>query len=207
MTFKTGILAAAIALAIQSTGVAHAQAASVTVKVDVKEMKVQQQQSPQISASNVTDKRWKPKNWLEVDLAFDAKKAQKPGDRSPFVESLDVKFYVALNKQDATGKHILLTANATFMNASVKDLNHAMMFAPPPALSRLLEKPEFSNADVKGYGVEISAGDGIAGFYSSIGGRFWEKIENFAVTDGVLLPKAKTPFSVLWGDYDLESKQ
>ncbi|WP_038158715.1 Amuc_1102 family pilus-like protein [Verrucomicrobium sp. BvORR106] len=206
MRISTGLLALAAILAIQVTG-AQAQDAP-TVKVDVKDMKVQQQQSPQISASNVTDKRWRPKNWLEVDLAFEAKKNNLPGDRSPFIESLEVKFYVALNKQDATGKYILLTSSTTFLNVMSKEVSHAMVFAPPQALSRLLEKTEFATADAKAWGVEINHNGQLVGGFSSQGGKFWEAgAEKFAVTDGVLLPKAKTPFAVLWGDYDLESKQ
>lgn len=206
MRLLSGLLALSAILAMQVTG-AQAQDAPM-VKVDVKDMKVQQQQSPQISASNVTDKRWRPKNWLEVDLTFEAKKANVPGDRNPFIESLDVKFYVALNKQDAAGKYILLTASTTFLNVMSKETSHAMVFAPPQALSRLLEKPEFATADAKAWGVEINHNGQLVGGFSSQGGKFWEtSAQNFAVTDGVLLPKAKTPFSVLWGDYDLESKQ
>lgn len=206
MRLHSGLLAAIAVLNVFATGV-QAQDAP-TVKVDVKDMKVQQQQSPQIPANNVTDKRWRPKNWMEIDLAFDAKKAPVPGDRNPYIESLDIKFYVALNKQTADGKYILLTASATFLNIMSKETSHAMMFAPPQALSRLLEKTDFSNADAKAWGVEINHNGQLVGGYSSQGGKFWEtSANNFAVTDGVLLPKAKTPFSVLWGDYDLESKQ
>jgi hypothetical protein len=206
MRIRTGILSAFAALAFIAPMVSAQDAP--TVKVDVKDMKVQQQQSPQISATNVTDKRWRPKNWLEVDLAFDAKKAPVPGDRNPFIESVDIKFYVALNKQDAEGKYILLTASSTFLNVLSKEVNRAMVFAPPAALSRLLEKPDFSNTDVRAYGVEINHNGQLVGGYSSQGGKFWEtSAANFSVVDGVLLPKAKTPFSVLWGDYDLEAKQ
>ena len=36
--------------------------------------------------------------------------------------------------------------------------------------------------------------------------RCQQSSDRLSEVDGVLLPKAKTPFSVLWGDYDLETK-
>lgn len=177
------------------------------LKIDVKGVKAESQYTPQIPATNVNDKRWKPKNWLEIDVAFEAKKARVPGDTSTMVDSVDFKYFVALNKTDKDGKYVLLTANITYLNVIEKEAQHAMAFVSPAALERLLEKNTFSNADIKAVGVEIYRDGALAGWNSSAGGRFWEKLEGFAVSDGLLLPKAKTPFSPLWGDYDLESKQ
>jgi hypothetical protein len=201
-SFLTGALCA---LALTFT--AQAQEVSEVVKVDVKDIKVAEQKTPQLQITNVTDKRWKPKNWLEVDVALEAKKARQPGDKNPFIDTMEFKYFVALNKQDATGKYILLTATINHLNVVSGEVTHSMAFASPAALSRLLEKPDFSNADVKAAGVEIYFDGKLAGWKSSLGARWWEKLDGFTATDGVLLPKAKTPFSTLWGDYDLESKQ
>lgn len=177
------------------------------LKVDIKGIKAESQYTPQIPATNVNDKRWKPKNWLEIDIAFEAKKARVPGDNSTMVDSVDFKYFVVLNKQDKEGKYVMLTANIVYLNVIEKETQHAMAFVSPAALERLLEKNTFSNADVKAVGVEVYRNGALTGWLSGAGGRFWEKLDGFAVTDGLLLPKAKTPFSVLWGDYDLESKQ
>jgi len=194
---------AVLAFALTSNG----QELSDVVKVDVKGFSVAEQKTPQLQVSNVTDKRWKPKNWLEIDVALEAKKARVAGDKNPFIDAMEFKYFVALNKTDATGKYILLTANVTYLNVLSGDTTHAMMFASPAALSRLLEKPDFSNADVKASGVEIYFDGKLAGWKSSMGSRWWEKLDGFAAADGVLVPKAKTPFVFLWGDYDLETKQ
>jgi hypothetical protein len=194
---------------VLSTDFARGQTVELSkeLKVDVKGVKAESQYTPQIQATNVNDKRWKPKNWLEVDVAFEAKKAKTPGDTSNMVDSVDFKYFVALNKTDKDGKYVLLTANITYLNVIEKEAQHAMAFVSPAALERLLEKTTFSNADIKAVGVEIYRDGALAGWNSNAGGRFWEKLDGFAVTDGLLLPKVKTPFSVLWGDYDLESKQ
>jgi hypothetical protein len=101
----------------------------------------------------------------------------------------------------------MLTANIVYLNVIEKEAQHAMAFVSPAALERPLEKNTFTNADVKAVGVEVYRNGALAGWMSGAGGRFWEKLDGFSITDGLLLPKAKTPFSVLWGDYDLESKQ
>jgi len=204
MFIKSSISALALlALSLSSQG----QEISELVKVDVKGIAAAEQKTPQLQITNVTDKRWKPKNWLEVDVALDAKKARQPGDKSPFIDTLEFKYFVALNKMDATGKYILLTATVSYINIVSGDTSHAMVFASPAALSRLLEKTDFSNADLKAVGVEIYFDGKLAGWKSTVGARWWEKLDGFATVDGVLLPKSKTPFSTLWGDYDLESKQ
>lgn len=178
------------------------------LKIDVKSIKAEPNFTPQIPAANTKDKRWRQKVWLEVDVAFEAKKAKTPGDNSTMVDSVEVKYFVALNKTDKDGKLVMLTANITYLNVIEKEEQHVMAFVSPAALERLLEKSTpLLGADVKGVGVEIYRNGALAGWNSSAGGRFWEKLDGFAVSDGLLLPKAKTPFSVLWGDYDLESKQ
>lgn len=201
-------LPAAVGIAL-SCNLATAQEASKEVKVDVKKVEAGQQNTPQFAAPNVKDKRWNPKIWLELDTAFNVAKSRTAGD-GPMVDSLDFKFYVVLNKRDKDGKLTMLTASISYLNANSDDReSHAMAFVSPSALARVLENPRFTAVDItpSAVGVEVFKGGALAGGYTSGGGKFWEKAENFNIVDGVLLPKAKTPFSPLWGDYDLETKQ
>ncbi|MFZ4763626.1 MAG: Amuc_1102 family pilus-like protein [Roseimicrobium sp.] len=188
---------------------ASAQEVSKEVKVDVKKVEIGAQNTPQFTASNVKDKRWNPKVWLEVDVGFGLKKARVTGQNSPMVDSLDFKFYVVLNKTDKAGKRIMLTASVTYLNASEDDReSHAMVFASPAALARVLENPRFTAADITpvAYAVEVYKGGALAGGASSgAAGKWWES-DTVSAMDGVLLPKVKTPFAPLWGDYDLETK-
>lgn len=200
----------AVSVAVLSCGSAMAQAVATSneVKVDVKKVEAVQQNTPQFSAPNVKDKRWNPKIWLELDSTFKVEKARVPGDTNPMVDSLEVKYFVVLSKRDKQGKYVMLTASITYVNVNEGEA-HAMAFVSPAALARVLENPRFTAVEITptGIGVEIHKGGALAGWYASTGKRFWESLDNFSVVDGVLLPKAKTPFAPLWGDYDLETKQ
>lgn len=193
---------AAILLAALSP--AAGQEVSQEVKVNVKGVKVQAQNTPQFNVQNMVDKRWRPKTWLEIDVDFEARKAVNPQDKSPVVESLEFKYFVGLNKATADGKYVVLTATVNYSNIIEKEDQHALVFASPLALARILEKTSFTTSDVKAIGVEIYRGGGLAGWYTSGGQRWWDKLEQFSVVDGVLLPKNKTPFAPLWGDYDAQ---
>jgi len=194
-----------IALSLSSV---LAQEVSQEVKVVIKGVKAQAQNTPQFNVQNMVDKRWRPKTWLELDVEFEARKAVNPNDKSPVVESLEFKYFVGLNKNTAEGKPVVLTATITYNNIIEKEQAHALAFAAPAALSRILEKPNFTTADVKAIGVEVYRGGALAGWYTSSGGaRWWENMDQFSTVDGVLLPKSKTPFAPLWGDYDAEVAQ
>lgn len=177
------------------------------VKADVKKVQAEAQFTPDFTVNYTNPKRWKSKQWLEVDVAFEIKKANVPGDTSPVVDSLDFKFFVGLNKTNKEGKNIVLTSSITYLNAMEREQLHAMAFMSPSALMGVLEKASFTNADIRAVGIEIYKGGALAGWHSSAGARWWEKLDAFDVRDGLLVPKSKTPFHPLWGDYDLETKQ
>ncbi len=207
MIFRTCLLAAVLAAALPQT--MHAQVeASKEVRVKIKGMQVDAQYTPQFSVPNVKDKRFRPKNWLELDVAFDADKAKTAGgEHNPIIDALEFKFYVLLNVRNKEGKLTMLTANATFINIMEKEEAHALMYVSPSTLARLLQKNTFTAADVSAYGVEIYKDGAAAGRFISSGATpFWDKPDNFVTVDGALLPKVKTPFAPLWGDYDVESK-
>ena len=203
--YLTFVLAAAASLSAQTVEVSK----EVLIKQNRIAIKPDTQKTPQFTPTNVKDKRWTPKDWLEVDIAFDAEKANNPADRSPVIESLDFKVFVLLNKRDKDGKLTLLTANVTYVNIQEKETQHVLLYVSPAALARVIENQRPTTVDITpmAVGVEVYRNGALAGWNSTAQGRYWEKIENFNVTDGVLLPKAKTPFSTLWGDYDLEPKQ
>jgi hypothetical protein len=85
-----------------------------------------------------------------------------------------------------------------------------MAFASPASLAKVLSNPKYTAPEMAPQAVAITAtkGGALCGFYNQGGpSGWWEKTENFNVIDGVLLPKNKTPFAPLWGDYDLESSK
>jgi len=209
MTLIRCLAAAAIGAAFLPS--ASAQEKSKEVEVNFRKVDVGAQNSPQFTAPNVKDKRWNPKIWLEFDAAFSLKKAKTPEDKSPIVDSIEMKYYVVLPKRDASGKFILLTASITYLNANEDDReSHVMAFVSPSSLARALANPRYTVADLTptGYAIVAMKGGAVAGFHNqgAGAGAWWEKLENFSVMDGILLPKSKTPFAPLFVDYDLESK-
>lgn len=203
MNFRSILTCLAVSFAVS----AYAQEAS-TVKVRVTELKSTPVQTPQFQISNIPAKPYKPKNWMEIDVTFDAEKAAKAiAETGPSVETLEFKYYVALNKQRGTpAKYILLTGTINYSNIGVKEKSHALAFVSPSTLSRLLEKTDFTMGDIKAVGVEVTYGGTPTGGGKSTSGKFWEKMDSFDVTDGAILPKYKTPFAPAWGDYDVEVK-
>ena len=204
MNLRLPLLAAGLAFCL--VDVVQAQEASKEVKVDIQNVQVQPESTPDFTVNYTKTKRWRSKEWMEVEVFFKVDKAKVPGPNNPVVGALDFKFYIGLNKITKEGKNLMLTASATFLNAVERADNVAMMFASPATLFKLLEKNGFTNADVKAYGVEVYYGGAVAGWKSSSGTRWWvDGAASLQSVDNELLPKAKTPFAPLWGDYDLET--
>jgi hypothetical protein len=207
MNFRFPIFAAA-ALALISTTATQAQDVSTEVKVDIKNVSVQGQSTPDFSVNYTKPKRWRSKEWMEVEVTFQVDKKKVPGENNPVVNALEFKFFIGLNKTNKDGKFLMLTGAASFVDAIERSDNVAMMFTSPAALVGLLQKNGFTSADVKAWGVEVYYAGAVAGWKSSTSGRWWiDGAATLETIDGKLLPKAKTPFAPLWGDYDLESKQ
>ena len=201
--------------ALGSSGVVSGQEGKAAVKVEIKAAAPTIVQTPQFMAPNVGEKKWRPKGWLELDVDFVAKKAKTPGDPSTVIDSLEIKVFIGLAKPDAASKKFTVltgTMNALNIAGHGVDHSHLLAFISPSALLRLTDNANFNaNSDIKGVGVEINFGGVPVGYYSlpptPYPQRWWADLSKFNTVDGVLLPKVKTPFAPLWGDYDVEVKQ
>lgn len=200
---KTGLMT------LLAAGALSAQEAN-QVKLEVKGVKVEQQQTPQIQAGNVTEKRWRPKNWLEIEAAFDLKLARDAGGRDGSLTAMQVKYFIAVNQTDDTGKNIVLTGTLNYNDVPADTTSFGLAFVSPTTLKRVLKKDNGGKGDVKAFGVEVLVGGTRVGFGSSISNNPWwydpatqGLSDKFAFEDGTVLPKSKTPFAPLWGDYDL----
>ena len=196
---------------------AAGQEANNQIRVKVKGVKLEQQYTPDFGARNVTDKRWKPKQWLEFDTEIDVDIANELGGKDGSYPALDFKYFVGLNQKTKEGKNIVLTGTLTFENIPASragDAIHALAFVTPATLKKALLKDNGGKADVSAIGLEIHAGGQIltGAFYSSSGSPWWIDANKqpdstkFEFQDGAVIPKSKTPFAPLWGDYDLQSK-
>jgi len=199
MSLKSTVTTAAL-FAIAVT--AHAQdATKKEIKVDLVDMKVEQQFTPQITAVNVVEKRWTPKVWLEAQLNFKSTIATALGGRLGTVPSIEVKYFIGLSGvKPKEGKPVILTGTITYKDVPNGDV-HALAYVTPAELKRLLQKDNGGKGDVSAWAVEISAGGTLVGGKSS-GGRWWEPAEKFSYEE-VIVPKEKTPFAPFWGDFDL----
>lgn len=179
------------------------------VKVTVKGVKLDQQQTPQIQALNLVDKKWRPKNWIEIEVAFDIKLARDVGGRKGSLEGMEVKYFIGVNQKSDDGKNIVLTGTMSYKDVPADTDCVGLAFVSPSTLKRILQKDNGSKSDVVAYGIEVLVGGTRVAHGSSTGSPWWFDnatqgiSDKFAYEDGAVLPKSKTPFSPFWGDYDL----
>ena len=177
-------------------------------KIEIKDLKLESQQTPQMQAPNLVDKKWKPKTWLEVSMELDVKLAPAAGGRDGSLPALEVKYYVALNQMSKDGKTIVLTGSVNYQNIPAGEC-HTLAFIAPSTLKRILQKDNGGKTDVKAVGVEVLLGGTLATGKSTIGGQWWldpqtkAPSDKMAFEDGGVISKAKTPFAPFWGDYDV----
>ena len=199
-----GVLAAAGSVNAQSDP-------SKEIKVDIKSCKVDQTYTPDFGVPNVTQKRWKPKQWVEMETIIDIKLAPELGGRDGTYPGLTFKYYVGFNKQTKERKNIVLTGTVNYKNIPASDPSVALAYITPATLKRVLEKDNAGKGDISAFGIEVQAGGQTILAHSSTGAYWWinadkqPNTDRFEFQDGGVLPKSKTPFSVLWADYDLLS--
>jgi len=182
-----------------------AQDAKKEIKVERVEMNVQQQYTPQLTAINVVDKRWKPKVWLELAVDFKASIARALGGREGTFPSITIKYYAALaGIKTKDGKQVVISGTINYKDVPNDDV-HCLGYVAPATLKRLLLKDNISKADVSVSGCEILAGSDVIGGKSSTGAKWWEATDKISFEEAIL-PKAKTPFAPFWGDYDLATQ-
>jgi hypothetical protein len=204
------LLAALGALFVTGSAMAQAPGAQ-QIRIKVKDLKFEQQQTPQISATNIVDKRWRPKTWIEVDVGMDVDIARDLGGREGSFPGIEVKYYVGVTKTTKEGKTIVLTGQISYVNVPNGE-SHALAFVSPSTLKRVLQKDNGNKADIGAVGIEVSAGGQVVAFQSSTGTPWWmdpatkQPLDKFAYEDGAVLGKSETPFAPFWGDYDLVSK-
>lgn len=198
------------ALAILAFGVSTASAQTApAVKVDGGKLEIKSIQTPQFQASNVGEKRWRPKDWLEVDFSFQIKLPTAVGGRNGALDAMTVNYYIALNKQNKEGKYEVIKGTFNYVDIPASEDCHALAYVSPATLRRLLEKDGFTTSDIKAWGYEVVVGGQRVEGNTSMGKNPWweQKPEGFSMNENVMLAKTETPFGILWGDYDVSSKK
>jgi hypothetical protein len=182
------------------------QAQTPPAKVDIKAPKFDFIPTPQFAANNVPDKNWRPKTWLQIDMEFDIKVPTAAGGRNGSLASMTVNYYLAMSTATKDGKRNVLKGSFEYVDIPASEKCHALAFVSPATLRRVLEKDNFTPADVTGWGVEVLVGGERLAGDGSIKGPWWEKTDTLAIVDNAMLPKKDTPYAILWGDYDVGVK-
>ncbi len=179
------------------------------IKINAKKLKVSEVETPQFQASNVGEKRWRPKKWLELDLEFEIRLPASEGGRSGTLDSMTVNYYLAFNATSKDGKREVLKGSFNYVDIPAGETNHGLAFVSPAALRNILQRDGFTAAsDIQGWGYEVLVGgERVAGDSSLGGGPWWEKADALNISEGSLLTKQETPFAILWGDYDVSAKK
>ncbi len=194
----------ALLLILGATG--NAQEAK--FKVDCKKVDVSVLPTPGYT-TNLPDRRWRPKNWIQIDVDFDVKIPSAAGGRDGTLDALTMNYYVAMNTRTPEGKTPVFKGTINYVNIANGE-NHALAFISPSSLKRLMQKDNVIPSDIQATAVEILYnGQPVAGKSNGGGaGRWWETGgDSLDLIDGDVLAKHDTPYSVLWGDYDVKAKK
>lgn len=192
-----------------SAVILHAQAPAgdgkARIIVDIKKVDVKEQPTPQFNAGNVNEKRWRPKTWIEVDVEFNIKLPPESGGRDGTFPAMQMNVYLPLQHTTKDGKREVLQGTLDLINIPADGDCHALAYVSPATMKLIFQKNNIAAVtDVQGWGVEVIIDGDRRAHAASIGkDPWWEKQDSFAFLTGTILPKMKTPFASLWGDYDV----
>lgn len=178
--------------------------------VEIKDIRVAVQKTPDFTMKGgTTDKRFRPKDWIEIEPEF---RALRPANdrKSESIPALTFKYYVYLNSSVKENARIL-TAEVVHTNVPIDEVTHSVVYISPSTIRRVTGKPEGNVTLVAGYAVEVTKGSEIVGFFSKFGGSSsdnpndpkakWWASDKAPTAEPALLAKPATPFAPLWGDY------
>ena len=191
----------------------HAQAPAApekmpAVKLRIKGVEVQEQQTPMFNVSNIKMKRWEPKNWIELDVEFDIKLPEDAGGRKGTFAGMQLNIYVALQHMSKDNKREIIVGTLDLLDIPADQPCHALAYISPATLKSIFLKDNVTaSSDIQGWGVEFVAEGKVIAAKSSVGKTaWWERKETFAIMEGLLLNKMQTPFAAVFGDYDVPVK-
>ena len=166
----------------------------------VKKVETSMQQTPSFSAGGPKDKRWDPLEWLEIEVELDVD-SKSPTKTIP---EITATFYIALPNKSGQG-NVMLTDRITFVNVRAhKGTAYLIAYVNPDTLTRFTGQEKARVNDILSAGVEID-GPGLSNakrdkmMGSTKAGAWWKEV-SYPREQGMILPKGKTPFALLWFD-------
>jgi hypothetical protein len=189
--------------------IASAQAPAAPKKeilVDVDKVTVDNQKTPQFTVPNVKDKRFTPKDWLEIEVDCQARlsKNEKNKDMKAYQE-VTFKYYVYLSGNPDPKKNRVLTTEVAHVNVPIGEKIHSVVYVSPSAILKITEgKGPVAPTMVKAWGVQVFINGEEVGRKTSEANKEWWTNASLPPQEPALLDKSKTPFAPLWADYHLE---
>lgn len=184
--------------------------------VAFKDIKIQVQKTPDFTLKGgTTDKRVRPKDWIEIEPEF--KTIRAAGEKKAEVyPEITFKYYVFLKNTGVSDNSRILTAEVIHTNVPIDEVTHSVVYISPSSILRVTGKPEGNPTLVTGYAVEAIIAGEVVGFFSKFNGgtnenpndpkaKWWE-IKGAPTQEPALLSKPQTPFAPLWGDYHADVK-
>ncbi|MEZ5301699.1 MAG: Amuc_1102 family pilus-like protein [Verrucomicrobiales bacterium] len=176
----------------------EAAAQEVKFKVEFDKPDYEMLQTPKFTVQGTKDKRFTPKEWLNVEVKF---KVESNSSKVHFLEAITFKYYIVLNARDAEGKSKMLAADVNHVNVPLNEDIYSSCYVSPSALAVLLDKEssQVSQNDVLAVAVDaVLDGERIGVKTAGKGsGEWWEKLPPIS---GKILTKNQTPFHVMWWD-------
>ncbi|MEM9478132.1 MAG: Amuc_1102 family pilus-like protein [Verrucomicrobiota bacterium] len=191
-----------IAAALFALLVTAAQAQQ--VKVEVAALEVQLQQSPDIEFSGPKDKKWDPKSWLEMEVAFTAQSSDRNAE---FIEELEFVYYVYFDgAKDAQTK--VYTRSVKVTNIPQGEGSFTIAYMTPQTLEAAYGKGKAPNERDVWVAVEVRSSGALVGGKASEkeSTRWWQSGQAQRV-EGSIFAKHETPFQFLWYDRHVQEKR
>ncbi len=165
----------------------HAQ---VQVKVDIDNIEVALQSTPQFNYAGDTKKLPKAREWVEIEVEF------KPEGRSEnnYVDGLEFNYYVMMSD-----KKTMYVGKVTHVNVELGETSFSSMYLSPATLEKLMGREATSDNVVEAVAIEVRHQGALVGGDATEAktSRWWQ---TQAQTGNMLLQKSETPFAPLWSD-------
>lgn len=149
-------------------------------------------------------KKFKPKEWLEIEASFKVKMAPEPPSQT--AERILIKWFVAVKHPEKSGALLLLTKDITHVNIPLNEEIFSSVYISPASIKRLTGKDRAGKGAVEYVGYEILVnGEKVAQETNKKvqGKTDWWNIASSTISrsDTVpLLNKMETPFANMWWD-------
>lgn len=166
-------------------------------------------QSPEFMTGGGKQKRFKGKDWLEIEIKLNLPSAGGPRAKGKVIEKLTVKWFVAVKNPDKAGTTLLLTKEVEHINIPTDEDVYCSVYLSPVSVKRLTGFDRAGKNAVEAVGYEVLVdGERIGAGTSKFQPGWWDKLsDKIARSETVpLLTKNETPFQAMWWDRYAEVK-